>query len=98
MNKPRGGRGKKVPYSSLTVRVPEKLKEKIESIVDSYRDAILNGSEYKDNDYPSIDEIIELSKILLSGNATRKQIIEKLVMSIYKIDISEKLPQTKAKK
>ena len=83
MDKPKGGRGKKAPYNSCTVRIPEDLKDAVETLVKQYRQFILEGIESKSNDIPTIDEIKELSKQLLKGRTTRKEIVIKLVTSIY---------------
>ena len=90
MSKPKGGRGKKVPYNSCTVRIPVDLKETVESLVEDYRQFILEGIESKSNSLPAIEEIKELSKHLLKGRATRKDIIIKLVTSIYGITLTDK--------
>jgi hypothetical protein len=90
MSKPKGGRGKKVPYNSITVRIPEDLKDTVDTLVDEYRQFILEGIEIKTNDIPSIDEIKELSKQLLKGRVTRKDIVIKLVMSIYGVLLTDK--------
>ena len=90
MSKPKGGRGKKVPYTSCTVRIPEDLRDTVESLVEDYRQFILEGIESKSNSLPAIEEIKELSKHLLKGRATRKDIIIKLVTSIYGITLTDK--------
>ena len=90
MNKPKGGRGKKAPYNSLTVRIPEDLKDRVESLVEDYRQFILDGIQSTDNDIPTIDEIKELSKQLLKGRTTRKDIVVKLVTSIYGVTLTDK--------
>ncbi|MGL5034768.1 MAG: hypothetical protein ACRC6M_13310 [Microcystaceae cyanobacterium] len=90
MTKPKGGRGKKVPYNSLTVRIPEDLKDRVESLVDDYRQFILDGIQSKNDDIPTIDEIKDLSKQLLKGRTTRKDIVIKLVTSIYGIVLTDK--------
>lgn len=89
MAKPKGGRGKKAPYTSVTVRVPEDLKDTIDSLVNEYRQFILEGIKSQKNDVPSIDEIKELSKQLLKGRATRKDIVIELVTSIYGVEINK---------
>jgi hypothetical protein len=90
MIKPKGGRGKKVPYNSLTVRIPEDLKDTVESLVNDYRQFILDGIKSTESDIPTIDEIKELSKQLLKSRATRKDIVIKLVTSIYGIVLTDK--------
>jgi hypothetical protein len=89
MNKSRGGRGKKLPYNSVTVRIPENLKSQVEDLVSDYRQFILDGIENNNDNIPSIDEIKQLSKQLLKSRATRKDIVIKLVMSIYGIEITD---------
>ena len=89
MDKPKGGRGKKAPYNSCTVRIPEDLKDSVETLVEQYRLFILEGIESKSNSIPSIDEIKSLSKQLLKGRSTRKDIAIKLVTSIYGITLTD---------
>ena len=89
MDKPKGGRGKKAPYNSCTVRIPEDLKDSVETLVEQYRLFILEGIESKSNSIPSIDEIKSLSKQLLKGRSTRKDIVIKLVTSIYGITLTD---------
>jgi hypothetical protein len=89
MNKSKGGRGNKLPYNSVTVRIPENLKSQVENLVNDYRQFILDGVETNNDNIPSIDEIKQLSKQLLKSRATRKDIVIKLVMSIYGIEITD---------
>lgn len=89
MIKPKGGRGKKAPYSSVTVRVPEELKSKVEEIVEAYRQYILEGIETQVNSLLPIDDAKELAKKLLAGRSTRKDLAIKLITSIYGEEIKE---------
>ena len=89
MDKPKGGRGKKAPYNSVTVRVPEDLKETVETLVNDYRQSVLEGTEIKSSAIPSIDNIKLLSKQLLKRRATRKEIVIKLVMGIYGVTLTD---------
>jgi hypothetical protein len=82
MNKPKGGRGKRVPYSSVTVRVPEELKAQVEELVEAYRLFILEGIETDQGLLP-IDQAKALAKELLGGRSTRKDMAAKLITSIY---------------
>lgn len=34
---PKGGRGKRAPYETVVVRVPEPVLDRVEAIIDSYR-------------------------------------------------------------
>lgn len=83
MIKPKGGRGKKAPYSSVTVRVPEELKAKVEELVEAYRQFILEGIEVEPEGTVSIGEAKAIAKELLASRSTRKDIAVKLITSIY---------------
>ena len=43
MNKPVGGRGKKAPYQTTHYRIPEPIKELVESLASQYRDYVFEG-------------------------------------------------------
>ena len=40
--KPKGGRGKTAPYKTTHLRVPEPIKDRIQSLIDDYRENLLN--------------------------------------------------------
>jgi hypothetical protein len=42
MRKPVGGRGKKVPYESVTVRIPVPIRAEVEYLVDRYVQSVLS--------------------------------------------------------
>ena len=44
--RPVGGRGHKVSYKSRTVRVSEPIIEQIQTICDTYREAVLKNIEH----------------------------------------------------
>ena len=50
MTLPKGGRGKKAPYESRTVRVPVDLISYVEEFVQEYRELKLNGVDPVDLD------------------------------------------------
>jgi hypothetical protein len=83
MTKPKGGRGKKAPYSSVTVRVPEDIKAKVEELVEAYRLFILEGIETEEEALLPFDQAKALAQELLKGRTTRKDIAAKLITSIY---------------
>jgi hypothetical protein len=43
MNMPVGGRGKKAPYKTVVVRVPEPIADAVEQLAKNYRDAVSDG-------------------------------------------------------
>jgi hypothetical protein len=50
MRKPVGGRGKKVPYESVTVRVPVPIRTDVEYLVDKYVESVLSGGKQSDSE------------------------------------------------
>lgn len=47
MNYSKGGRGKKAPYETITVRVPLPIKDKVDKIIEEYKLSLVGGSELK---------------------------------------------------
>jgi hypothetical protein len=45
MEKPVGGRGKKAPYQTITIRVPLPIKDKVEKLIDEYHQSLLNNDD-----------------------------------------------------
>ncbi|MFN7662109.1 MAG: hypothetical protein ACK5PQ_00030 [Alphaproteobacteria bacterium] len=43
MDKPKGGRGHKAPYRTTHLRVPDPIKDDLQSIIDQWRADYLNG-------------------------------------------------------
>ena len=48
MDKPVGGRGKKAPYKSVTIRVPEPIVKDISEYIDRYRNTVLKSNKGKE--------------------------------------------------
>jgi len=97
MVKPAGGRGKKAPYETITLRVPIPLREEIEKQVDAYREFVVNGinpepvkPEGGILSSPSREEVINQAKEILKQKKSAKQSLEKLLQVLYGGDISLK--------
>ena len=101
MNKPVGGRGKKAPYNTVVIRVPEPLVEKVEKLIDWYRISVLEGRitqedlkrlETWKSDYSSLgkSEAILKAKEVLKRKQSAKQSLIKLLQVLYDLEISEK--------
>lgn len=45
MTKPLGGRGKRAPYNTVMVRVPEPIKARVEKLIEEYREFVLTDGE-----------------------------------------------------
>jgi hypothetical protein len=86
-NKPVGGRGKKAPYSTTILRVPDPLVEQFQKDIDSYREAIINGT---------IDEQIPVTSIKRNSPLTiNKEDIIKFAQGILKQKKSARVSLTK---
>ena len=89
MNKPVGGRGKKAPYKTTILRVPDPLLEQFQNDIENYRQAVLNGNITEntpilatDRICPSIknkDEIIELAEAILKQKKSARVSLTKLL-------------------
>ena len=61
MVKPVGGRGHTAPYKTMVVRIPVDLQERVEEIVEKFRDDLEVGITSVD---PDNDKISKLSRII----------------------------------
>jgi hypothetical protein len=61
MVKPVGGRGHTAPYKTMVVRIPVDLQERVEEIVEKFRENLEMGITSVDRDN---DKISKLSKII----------------------------------
>jgi hypothetical protein len=43
MDKPKGGRGHRAPYQTTHLRVPAPIKDRLQAIIDEWREAYLAG-------------------------------------------------------
>lgn len=64
----KGGRGKKAPYETITVRVPLPVKDKVDKIIEEYKLSLLSNSELKTEVNESENEFIKLTiKLTIVG-------------------------------
>lgn len=82
---PKGGRGKKAPYETKTIRVPVPCLEVITQIVNEYH---LNGNvlQIGNNSIDRNQVMLEADKILNSSigkTKSAKQAVKKLLQVIY---------------
>ena len=94
MKHSKGGRGKKAPYESVTVRVPVPIQEAVQEICDTYRDsldvdvalAILSNSDVDSLPLSEL-ESIELAQSILRSKKSAKWSMSRLLSGIYSKDI-----------
>lgn len=85
MDKHKGGRGVKAPYTSRTVRVPDPIREQVDKVIESfYSEAVV---ETGSNTILQADEAIVKARQILVQNKTSKRstqyCLEKLLQVIY---------------
>jgi hypothetical protein len=90
MVKPVGGRGHTAPYKTMVIRIPVDLQERVEEIVEKFRDDLEMGINSID---PDNDKISKLSRIIdkykLASKSSRdwtkcNQLIDELEAEILK--------------
>lgn len=88
---PKGGRGKKVPYETTTVRIPVAIKDQVEDMANRYRTSVIEGSEFTpDDDGYDLDRAVALAKKLLKQKRSTKQTIINLLQVIYNTKLTLK--------
>jgi hypothetical protein len=75
----KGGRGLKAPYDTTHVRVPVPIKDKVQQIIDDYK----NGTNSEASDTMEYEQVLELAKTILSQKKSAKVSLEKLLTGIY---------------
>jgi hypothetical protein len=73
VSKPKGGRGKKAPYDTTVVRVPDPVLAEVEQIIDAYRNGGFTESKLL---VQSFDEI-----------KVGKEKLQNLLQLIYGVEI-----------
>lgn len=64
MSKPLGGRGRRAPYDTVMVRVPEPIKPKVEALIEEYREFVLSDGESVFNQAVNPIDIIAALKLV----------------------------------
>lgn len=85
---PRGGRGKRAPYETVVVRVPEPVLDRVEAIIDSYRSGLAqeeNPSGLKP--VTGFDEIKDKVDEWRKSAKVGKDKLKNLLQLIYGVDI-----------
>lgn len=80
----KGGRGNKAPYESTHVRVPLPIKDKVESIINEFKNTGEVKTEQKiESDFVDFDKAVEIAKSILVSKKSAKVSLQKLLTGIY---------------
>ena len=80
----KGGRGLKAPYDTTHVRVPMPIKDKVQQLVDDYK----NGVNSSDSEMLDIESAINLAKNILKNKKGAREPMQELLTGIYDKDIN----------
>lgn len=80
----KGGRGLKAPYETTHVRVPVPIKEKIQKIIDDYK----NDVDDTEGDILEYEQAVELANKILKSKKGAAISLSKLLTGIYAINTS----------
>jgi hypothetical protein len=84
MDKHKGGRGVKAPYTSRTVRVPDPVRELVDKVITGFYN---ESVETEDKQILEVDEaIIKARQILVQNKVSKRSnqyCMEKLLQVIY---------------
>lgn len=64
MVRPVGGRGRRAPYDTVMVRVPEPIKAEVESLIAAYRNSILSNNDSDSNSVQRLTELLNTIKLV----------------------------------
>jgi hypothetical protein len=90
MSKPVGGRGKKAPYETVTIRVPVPLQADLEKQVNDYREFVVNGTQSEVKALPDRAAAIAHAKEILKQKKSARESLLKLLQVLYGGEISLK--------
>lgn len=80
----KGGRGVKAPYETTHVRVPLPIKDKVQQIIDDYK----NGTDSRGNDIIEYEQALELAKEILKHKKSARVSLKNLLTGIYGKDVT----------
>jgi len=84
MSKPSGGRGKKAPYITTHMRVPEPIKAEVQRLIDRF-----HGTEVEASEKPltSLPEAMAIAQSILLQKKSARVSMEKLLTALYHTEI-----------
>ena len=72
MIKPKGGRGKKAPYETVAVRVPVPLLETVTTLIEQYRQSVLDPDNAVNSTVESEDCLSVLNRFIEESGQSDK--------------------------
>lgn len=86
----KGGRGKKKPYETVTMRIPLPIKEMVEAMRDDFESGkLLEDVVTEAYKRVNWDKVMDKTVAALRQKKTTKVMIKKLVSSLFNVDESQ---------
>jgi hypothetical protein len=79
-----GGRGRKAPYTTTHVRVPEPMKKEVERLIAMFHEGIINAPE---KPLTTLGEATAIAQNILLQKKSAKVSMEKLLTALYKAEV-----------
>jgi hypothetical protein len=84
MNKPKGGRGHRVPYASRTIRVPDPIRDRVEQVIqDFYGEPTENAGLTQ-----TLPEALETAEAILKSKKGARESLRRLLAVLYGTDVT----------
>jgi hypothetical protein len=89
----KGGRGLKAPYETTHVRVPVPIKDKVQQLIDDYKNnqdtqQVNQQDDEQDNNLIDFDKAVELARQVLKQKKSARVSIQNLLTGIYGKEVS----------
>lgn len=84
MSKPKGGRGKKAPYETTVMRIPDPVVDLVEDICDAYRDGTFDPEHKPVTDFSEIRDQVDAWR---RATKVGKDKLQNLLRLIYGVDV-----------
>jgi hypothetical protein len=103
MEKPKGGRGKRVQYNTEMVRIPEPIKDRVLQLKQMFYDGQLEDYDNKLTNEPpltedeqklisSLEDALVIARELIADNAKKKKSVKhlmaKLISSLFNANVN----------
>jgi hypothetical protein len=89
----KGGRGLKAPYETTHVRVPVPIKDKVQQLIDDYKNnqdtqQVNQQDDEQDNNLIDFDKAVELARQVLKQKKSARVSLQNLLTGIYGKEVS----------
>mgnify|MGYP006902062182 CR=1 FL=1 len=84
MSKPVGGRGKRAPYSSRPMRVPDPIRPQVEKLVTAFYES---DQQDEVSEMPDLETAITEARAILKAKKSARASLQRLLTVLYKTSV-----------